>query len=176
MTTDPRLIFLSGIPASDKSTYGKWLERAKGFMHLDVEKNGVLLQAGLKPQWDYIFKDGVSVAPFVDAIRQLRRPVVIDWGFPPKCLPSVHAFHQYGVETWWFDGDREAARQSFIQRGTVSVANLAVQMRSIVEMWPEIKSFFRTRIINTVGFDHLRNVTHTPPEEIFQRMVGSSAV
>src|SRR5882762_3106845 len=37
----PTPLFLSGIPASDKSTYGKWLERAKGFMHLDVEKNGV---------------------------------------------------------------------------------------------------------------------------------------
>lgn len=169
--TQSRLILLSGIPASGKSTYGEWLAREKGFIHLDVE-HGVLQRAGLKELWDRIFTEGISVAPFIEGVRQFAVPVAIDWGFPPQCLPTVRAFHQHGVATWWFDGDREAARRAFIRRGTVSVADLDVQMRLIAERWAEITSFFGTRVINTIN----RDVTYIPPEQIFQHMTRSPSV
>src|SRR5712691_7552921 len=37
---------ISGIPASGKSTFCRWLEEKKGFLHLDVEEDGVLDRHG----------------------------------------------------------------------------------------------------------------------------------
>jgi len=52
-------LLISGIPASGKTTLCKWLEENKGFLHIEVEE------------------------PFVQALDKFKRPVAIDWGFPP---------------------------------------------------------------------------------------------
>src|SRR6266446_3289448 len=87
---------ISGIPASGKSTFCKWLEEKKGFLHLDVEKPGVLDRHGLATAWDALFDASTSAASFVQALERFKRPVVIDWGFPPECLNTVRKLSEAG--------------------------------------------------------------------------------
>jgi hypothetical protein len=154
------IIFIAGIPASAKSTYGRWLCREKGFLHLDVEEAGALLEAGLQRSWDDIFSCG-SVLSFVAAAKAQEKPVAINWGFPPCFLWVAEKLKAAKVQIWWFDGDRQIARRRFIQRAKNRATNAATieqhigaldkQMASIESRWPEIKSVFAERMIETVA-------------------------
>ena len=145
------LLLLSGIPASGKSTFGQWLAENKGFLFLDAEKLGVLERVGLRAVWNSMFVAGGSVLPFVKSLQQLGSPIALDWGFPPACLPVVKALKRASFEVWWFDGNRTAARQSFITRNTVPVSCLDVQMQSIEKSWQNIERVFRDHMIETVS-------------------------
>lgn len=167
---EPFVVLISGIPASGKSSYGRWLAREKGFMHLDVEQPGVLRQTGLEAQWNDMFA-AASVELFVKALRLAGPPVVLDWGFPPRCLSIVEALKNAGVDIWWFDGDRRAARESFLSRGSVSVHALDVQMAATEKAWPGIQAVFGSRLIETVS----AGPVYLEPGIIFERMFGSTA-
>lgn len=163
-----KLILLSGIPASGKSSYGQWLAREKGFLHLDVEKNGVLAKAGLEPVFHETFQSR-DVMPFVRTLRSRERHVAVDWGFPPHCLWVIQALGRAGVDLWWFDGDREAARKAFLKRGTVAVANLDRQMGAIERAWPDIASTFGTHILRTVA----AGPSYLAWSDVFAHMFGA---
>jgi hypothetical protein len=77
----------------------------KGFLYVDIE-NGGLEPAGLSSHWNAMFAPHGSANSFVAVLKQMPRPVVLDWGFPPRCLPIVESLKHAGVEVWWFDGDR----------------------------------------------------------------------
>ncbi len=131
----PAPIFLiCGIPGTGKSIFAHWLEENKGFLCLAVEEEEPLHRAGLAKLWEEIFTRR-SVQPFLDALRKLDRPVVIEWGFPPSCLDVVRALRDAGTMVWWFDGDRQAARRKFIERSTVWVGCLDIQMIEIESEW-----------------------------------------
>ena len=146
-----RLLLLSGIPASGKSTYGQWLADNKGFLFLDAENEGSLDGVGLRPLWNSMFSPGAAVVPFVQALRQLGQPIALDWGFPPACLPVIEALKHAGFEIWWFDGDRAAARQSFITRNTVPIGCFDLQIQNIDKYWRDIKRVFGDHVIETIA-------------------------
>jgi hypothetical protein len=75
---------------------------------------------------------------------------VIDWGFPPRCLPFVRSLVQAGVQPWWFGGDENAAKQTFITRGTGSVADFDRQMKGIAVNWSAIEGVFSPNILRVV--------------------------
>jgi hypothetical protein len=160
-----RIVLLTGIPASGKSTYGRWLESTKGFLYVDIE-NGGLEPAGLSSHWKAMFGPNGSTSSFVAALNQMGRPIILDWGFPPHCLPIVESLKYAGVEVWWFDGERNAARNSFVQRGTVSVQCLDVQMGGIERDWSAIMRVVGDRVIDTVK----SGPQYQNPEIIFTRM------
>jgi hypothetical protein len=170
---ESRTVLVSGIPASGKSTYAHWLEETKGFMHLDFDvllrgegpEHKLALVRALQPTVE-------SLASFVEGLRRVRSLIVIDWGFPPNCLPMVSAFQHHGVALWWFDGDREAARRSFIRRGDVAITAFNWQMRSIEQRWSKIKAVIGKHMIRTVKPDG----SYMPQEKIFQLMFRPTAV
>jgi hypothetical protein len=49
-------ILIAGIPASGKSTFGKWLAKTHGFIHVDMElpqtDPSSLRAMGLESEWD----------------------------------------------------------------------------------------------------------------------------
>jgi hypothetical protein len=112
-----------------------------------------------------------SASALVTALKTGRRPVVIDWGFPTQCLSVVAALKAAGVQIWWFDGDREAARQAFTRRGTVSVQALAVQMAGIEKAWPRIQAVIGPHVIETVS----AGPRFVEPGSIFTLMFGPAA-
>jgi hypothetical protein len=95
---------------------------------------------------------------------------VIDWGFRPADISLVRQLQAGGIAVWWFDGDREAALQSFTARGTVSLAAFRAQMDAIVTAWSQIKEVIGDRLINAVA----SGPKHLAPERIFEEMFGST--
>lgn len=107
--TSLRLVLVTGIPATGKTTVGEHLRDQHGFKHLDFE--GAHL-------WDYL-PNGVTLDE--GRIKQLKtqgRDVVITWGFVPDTqLAAVCALRDLGFRWIWFDTDREIALREYLARG-----------------------------------------------------------
>ena len=161
---------ISGIPASGKSTFCRWLEEKKRFLHLDVEKNGVLDRYGLATAWATLFDASTSAAPFIEALEKFKRPVVIDWGFPPEHLNAVRKLFDGGVMLWWFAADWAVARRKFIERGRRGpVEVFDVQIRKIDTALSEINALFGSHVEYTLPSTGI----YTPPETIWKSMLDT---
>ena len=157
-----RLVLLTGLPAAGKSSYGRWLEANKGFVHIDLE-NAKPEHADLINIWWSICQGSDSVEAMLHAAG---RPVAVDWGFPPHLYRWIQAAKDAGVQVWWFDGDRAAAHESFIRRGTVPVAALNAQMTSIANYWQNIEPIVGSSIIQSIK----AGGSYEPPDAIFKQM------
>jgi|HubBroStandDraft_6_1064221.scaffolds.fasta_scaffold737468_1 hypothetical protein len=136
-------LLISGIPASGKSTFCRWLEEKKGFLHLDVEKPGVLDRYGLATAWSALFDTSRAATHFIEALDKFKRPVAIDWGFAPECLNTVRKLFDSGVMLWWFAADWAVARRKFIERGGKGpVEGFDIQIRKFEAALPEINALF----------------------------------
>lgn len=143
-----RNLFLAGIPASGKSTFGRYLQREHGFVHLDIEISGVLRHWSLDTSWGSVLSG--SPRTFVEALNSLGRNVAVNWGFPVHCTAIVGALLEEGLEGWWFDGDRRAARELFIGRRTAPVSAFDDQVAAIEGSWACIAPLFFNRIVAAV--------------------------
>jgi hypothetical protein len=160
---------VSGIPASGKSTFCRWLEEKKGFLHLDVEKPGVLDRYGLATAWATLFDSSTSAAPFIEALEKFKRPVVIDWGFPPEHLDAVRKLFDSGVMLWWFAADWAVARRKFQLRRYPHMQDFDIQIRKIEANLPEINALFRSHVeyaLPSTG-------NYTPPNKIWESMIDT---
>jgi hypothetical protein len=162
-------LLISGIPASGKSTFCKWLEEQKGFLHLDVEEDGVLDRHGLATVWDALFAANATAAPFIEALDGFGRPVAIDWGFPPECLDAVRNLFESGVMLWWFAADWAVARRKFAERGYPFVQDFDVQIRKIEAALPDINVLFGSHVVYALPSTGI----YTPPETIWKSMLDT---
>jgi hypothetical protein len=162
-------LLVSGIPASGKSTFCRWLEEKKGFLHLDVEKTGVLDRYGLATAWATLFDANTPAASFVQALDRFKRPVAIDWGFPPEHLDTVRKLFDGGVMLWWFAADWAVARRKFKERGTIPVGLFDIQIRKIEANLPEINALFRSHVEYTLPSTRV----YTPPDKIWESMLDT---
>jgi hypothetical protein len=161
---------ISGIPASGKSTFCRWLEEEKGFLHLNVEEDGVLDRHGLAAEWLALFGASATAAPFIEALDSFNRPVAIDWGFPPEHLNTVRKLFEAGVMLWWFAADWAVARRKFVERGGKGpVAVFDIQIRKIEAALPEINALFRSHVEYTLPSTGI----YTPPETIWKSMLDT---
>jgi len=160
---------ISGIPASGKSTFCEWLEKKKGFLHVDVEKPGVLDQYGLVTAWATLFDASTSAAPFIEALEKFKRPVVIDWGFPPEHLNTVRKLSESGVMLWWFAADWAVARRKFQLRRNPHAQDFDIQIRQIEAALPEINALFRSHVEYALPSTGL----YTPPDKIWKSMLDT---
>lgn len=87
-------LLIAGIPGTGKSQFARWLVQSHGFAHFDVDNPS---------------HRGRSVDRWLAQQR-----LVIDWGFPVSELQTVEWLVERGVSHWWFDGDRDAAAESFL--------------------------------------------------------------
>ena len=130
-------ILITGIPGTGKTTIGHRLANAFAFRHFDME--------GQKPDSDF--------DKMLNDFDQLDGDKVITWGFMPGEHDNiVQQFISNGYKMVWFDGNRNAARASFIKRGTVSVKALNDQMDRIDGM--DLNNF-KPIIFNTFKPDGL---------------------
>ena len=163
-----RTILVCGIPGSGKTTYCKWLVQQKGFDHLDFDE--LLSGRGAPAHLDLTALLRTKPKDFIHKLSRRRR-TVIDWGFRPANIALIRQLQAGGIAVWWFDGDREAALQSFTARGTVSLEAFRTQMSAIETAWSQIKEIIGDRLINAVA----AGPTHLAPERIFVEMFGSTA-
>lgn len=148
-----QLVLISGIPGTGKSSFARWLQDEHGFFHYDV--------------------DTVRTLPTLAWILQQDR-LVVDWGFPPNdhCFEVIESWATHGVSQWWFDGDRDAALQSFMLRGTVSKKAWDIQLTGITQNWPKIEALFpagrRLAVLDAAR-------TYLPKQEIYAAIFASDA-
>jgi hypothetical protein len=160
---------ISGIPASGKSTFCRWLEEKKGFLHLNVEEPGVLDRYGLATAWATLFDASTSAESLVQALDSFNRPIAIDWGFPPECLHAVRKLFDSGVMLWWFAADWAVARRKFQLRRYPHVQDFDIQIRKIEANLPEINALFRSHVeyaLPSTG-------NYTPPNKIWESMIDT---
>lgn len=120
------LILLSGVPATGKSTFGRYLARAHGFAHYDLECHPRgWPHPELKATWE------TSRKAFVALLKQHHKRVALDWGFPVHCLPIVDELRAQSVSLIWFDGDRSRARSVFQERGGLALTAFDAQVAAI---------------------------------------------
>jgi hypothetical protein len=120
------LILLSGVPATGKSTFGRYLAREHGFAHYDLECHPRgWPHPDLKAVWE------ASRQTFVGQLKQFHKRVALDWGFPVPCLPVVDELRAQGVRLIWFDGDRNRARAVFQERGGLALSDFDAQVAEI---------------------------------------------
>ncbi len=139
-----RTVLISGIPATGKTGFGEWLARNRGFHHYDFEKNPARL--------DVLAMDP---AAFIDAARAGHPDLVLTWGFPPNavCVTKVGELHAVGLVPWWFDGDRDAALESYRRRPDYPGTDFFWdrQLRAVEQAWPELGDLFDDRRIDVIG-------------------------
>jgi hypothetical protein len=102
--------------------------------------------------------------------RALGPDVIVEWGFKVALLGCVRLLRSAGFEAWWFDGDPDAAQQSYVRRRGDSPAAMAayeVQIADIGTAWPAIERFYGDRVIRTVT----TGPAYTPFEEIAATML-----
>ena len=116
-----KLILITGIPGTGKTTYGKEFEKRFGYVHLDLENSSLLRELSSGP------------AEFIEALVKRRKDIVVTWGFLPdeRQTSIVEQFKARGFKLVWFDGNRPAALKAFIRRDTVSENFFYLQMYRI---------------------------------------------
>jgi hypothetical protein len=162
MVTDLRLILLSGIPATGKTFFGRWLAREHDFIHVEIEDKSVREALGIERGWDAL-KDYRKPGPLITTIKHLGPRVVFDWGFSPAWLFVVSRFGQRGAELWWFDGDRARAREEFRMRKPGALDAFDRQLSRITRSWTGIDAVFGRRQIEVLSPSGER----MPPESIW---------
>ena len=120
------LILLAGVPATGKSTFGRYLAREHGFAHYDLECHPLgWPYPDLKATWD------ASRQAFVSELKKRHKRVALDWGFPVRCQFIVNELQAQGVRLIWFDGDRRRARSVFQERGGLALSDFDAQVAAI---------------------------------------------
>ncbi len=148
------VLLITGLPATGKSHFAQFLAREEKFASYDMERypDGWALPE-LHRDWEH------NRALFVAKLRQ-RHPegAVLDWGFPPNCLPWVKELEEVGAQCIWFTGDRERLRERFIARGGQPVQCFDTQIRNIDDArLPDNLTWLAIETLNAQG--------HTPAWE-----------
>jgi MoxR-like ATPase len=124
-----RLLLITGIPGTGKTTMGKHLEAHHGFLHVDREVHR-------PPEFSADSKGFVAAT---------RRDVVATWGFRPMApedLAGVDELRQLGFVGVWLDGYRPWALTHFLAAKPEKEAEFYLQMLNVTT----------SGIVATLGF------------------------
>jgi adenylate kinase family enzyme len=113
-------IFIAGIPGTGKTTIGNTLERDHGFKHINLEGSDFE---------EFRNNQNKTVNEWVSS----KENIIISWGFAPQDFVTevVLKLKSNEFKFIWFDGNRDAARKAFNNRGDVSEELLNVQLERI---------------------------------------------
>jgi hypothetical protein len=180
MRKPPRVLVLWGVPGVGKSTFADWLVQEKGFVRIDSDAGGagdtraakawrVALATLGTPQQFAALKEFMKVAPYNP------QPVVVEYGMFANegGIGLLRLMRDDGAETWWFDGDRDAAFQAW------KAENVKASRSMADATWHEVVGIINDnmeRIAELFGKNIARTIeagpTHTPPVETFNAMFG----
>jgi hypothetical protein len=158
-------LLIAGLPGAGKSYFCRWLQDEAGYVFVETDR--VVQTDGAVRQ--LLSSDTLNVSWAASDFISRGADVVVEWGFIPELLGKVRQLVRSGFEPWWFGGDEMAARQAFMERGTVPEAAMKTQLAAIHEAWDRIVTVFAGHDLSTVelvggGYRHL------PPSEIMDLM------
>lgn len=120
------VLLVSGIPATGKSSFCRYLAREHGFAHYDLE---CYPRGWPIPQLHQVWER--SRGEFVAELYRLHERVAVDWGFPLRSLQWALELENAGARLLWFTGNIQRAREIFVQRGGIDVAKFDAQVNDI---------------------------------------------
>lgn len=102
---------ISGIPGSGKTSFGNFLHTGKKYTHIDLEDPTTLKEFSQSPEM------------FIANILRNAKDVVVTGGFKASewAHTMVTFFMHSGFSFVWFDGNRPAARKTFLKRSTAPI-------------------------------------------------------
>jgi hypothetical protein len=169
----PTFVLIWGVSGAGKSQYCKWLA-TRGYLYLDNDTIAQRLAdqtaTPMEQLWMRFRVGQVSSRDLVDAIAGQR--VVAEFGARPdeSSLVQLRLLIDLGASAWWFDGDRSAARESWLDRQVpVDAEFWRIQTTWVDEAWPRIAEILKSRIVRTIGPGR----TYLPESQIDRLMFGS---
>jgi hypothetical protein len=151
----PAFILVWGVSGAGKSSYCNWLAQ-RGYLYLDNDTVAQRINDGtaspLERRWWAMRVEQVTTRDFVNAIAGQR--VVVEFGARPdeRSLVQLSLFLDLGASAWWFEGDRAAARESWLDREVrVDEEFWRIQTEWVDFAWLRIAEILRSRIVRTIG-------------------------
>jgi hypothetical protein len=158
-------LLIAGLPGTGKTEFSRWLEATHGYLHIDVD---TALEDDPAIQL-LLHRDVFNVLKVAENLKARGPDVVLDWGFVPSLLGRVRQLVRTGFQPWWFTGDEDAARRSFLEGGRAPERLFDLQIADIHESWARIEKVFDGHILNVVR-SRPDGFALVAPEEIFQMM------
>ncbi len=151
----PSSLFLAGVPATGKSSFGNWLEEQKDYLHLDFDEEDIVQQQGFGQEQQLLWHQH-QIEPLLQALIARHQPIVLTWGFAPHFLPTVTHMLTWGFVPIWFTAARDTARQAFIQRGRIDVKYFDQYMALMTPLEQEIIAVFGGHVLQPLQDDGTR--------------------
>jgi hypothetical protein len=148
-------LFLAGVPATGKSSFGNWLEAQKGYFHLDFDEEDIVEQRGFGQAQDLLWHHN-QAEPLLHAFIARHQPIVLTWGFATHFLPIVKQVLTWGFVPVWFTATHHVARQALIKRGGMDVKYFDQYMALLAPMEQEIVAVFGGRVLRPLQDDGTR--------------------
>jgi hypothetical protein len=146
--TNQSLYLVSGMSASGKSSFCRWLESQHGFRHIDFD---------FAPEKIDELNEAIMAGRPEDFFERYSadKPLVIDWAIPQQCLPVVEMMKAKGISVWWFDAPHDEARAAFIAREAEredgwSTEVFDRQWRTITAVRPAVEAVFWPNVVQTL--------------------------
>ncbi len=131
-----KAILLTGIPGMGKTTIANTMEEKYAFIHIDLEAAECISEQELLRMITLFVTEQYGTANFV-----------LSWGFPYEYTSLVIYLKNLGVKVVFFDGNRDAALQSFNIRGGVIEEAFFEQVGNLDTF--KVKEAIQPIIVNT---------------------------
>lgn len=102
-----KLLLITGVPGTGKTTVGNYLQEKFGYNHIDFEDSNLFLKFESSPD------------TYIDELVSNKGKIVITWGFAPDegGFQRVSFLMLKGFKIIWFDGNRVAAFREYLKAG-----------------------------------------------------------
>lgn len=167
------VIFICGIPASGKSSFGNFLKDKHGYYYIDME-HSPWPDEEIHKTWDLIFRqlgNQDRICDFLDNLKVKGNKTVLDLGFVPNdtYFRIIGSLKKFGCKVIWFNCPYDIAKKRFLNRITSPPLELfELQMQRIKDNWDKIVSRINPEnieIIDENGRDKTKSKIY---EEIFK--------
>ncbi|MGH7202829.1 MAG: hypothetical protein ACREHC_00100 [Candidatus Levyibacteriota bacterium] len=147
-----KIVLLSGIPATGKTNFGKYLQDKHNFTYIPVESND-WADKKMQALWNHIFeakRDYNGVEKFICYLHDNYENVVLDWGFPMTQIRVAELLKRQWCEIVWFSCKVSVARQRFIIKNKNSATYFDNKIKSIEENNDKIIKSLNPKIIDVL--------------------------
>lgn len=172
------VIFICGVPASGKSSFGNFLKNKHGYFYIDME-HSPWPDEKIHRTWDLIFGqlgNEDRIRSFLDDLKTKGNKVVLDLGFVPNDIYFwiVSSLQKFGCRIVWFDCDEKEARKRFSKRENriippfVDSEPFNIQTKRIQSNWGRIIKELQPEIVNVLKADRLNKSQEEIYLEVFK--------
>lgn len=129
-------LFISGIPATGKTTFSRWLVSERGYVRC--------------PSGEEI---GPQFLREIEEAIESGAPVVVEAGFLEGGFTLVENLTNEGFEFWWFDGDRDAALTNFLNRvgHPATAQDYTTYLAHVERHWERYSEHFGDRRLDVIS-------------------------